>query len=120
MFVVARRSARRMGMTRQTLTFGPHAVLLCALILSGCSTLNFNDVEPEKYAHLDCPELNLLAESFRTETHEQIFADVSDLERRNTGTRDLGMSTERARPYEVEQARDRRSVAYVRREKGCL
>ncbi|MGB6229171.1 MAG: hypothetical protein WBF53_03475 [Litorimonas sp.] len=107
-------------MTRQTVATLIFSGAAAALLLGGCSTLNFNDAEPEKYAGFDCKELAVLAESFRPETQEQIFADVSDLERRNEGTRDLGTTTRRARPYEIEQARERRSIALARREKGCI
>lgn len=101
-------------MTRQIFTF----LLLSGIGLTGCSTLNFNDAEPEKYMGMDCEQLNMLAESYRSETQDILFDDVSDRERRNEAARDDGIR-ETARPYEVEQARERRSVALARRQKGC-
>lgn len=87
-------------------------------MLSACSTLNFNDAEPEKYMGMDCAALNQLAESYRTETQDLLFEDVNDLERRNESPRNAGLRSD-ARPYEIEQDRERRSVALARRQKGC-
>ncbi|GLQ20897.1 hypothetical protein ACFFUB_07920 [Algimonas porphyrae] len=105
-------------MTRQILTHLP-LVVLGGTLLSACSTVNFNDAEPEKYIGMECEQLDLLAESYRSETQDILFDDVSELERRNQSTRDNGARSD-ARPYEIEQERERRSVALARRQKGCL
>lgn len=91
---------------------------LALTCLTGCNTLNFNDAEPEKYMAFECEQLDQLAESYRPQTQELLFADVSDLERRNEGNRGSGLQTD-ARPYELEQERERRSIDLARRKKGC-
>ena len=66
----------------------------------------------------DCEQLNQLAESYRPQTQELLFADVSDLERRNEDSRASGNQAN-PRPYEAEQDRERRSIDLARRKKGC-
>jgi hypothetical protein len=106
-------------MTRQTFRRTLPAITFIALTLSGCGTLNFREADPEKYMGFECEALDQLAESYRPQTQDQIFADVSDLERRNEGNSNLGLRDD-ARPYEIEQDRERRSIALARRKKGCL
>ena len=96
----------------------PIILILSAILMTGCTTLDFNEADASLYEGYECEELNMLSEAYRGETQERIFADVSDLERRNAGNRNLG-SRDDARPYELEQDRQRRSIALARREKGC-
>ncbi len=96
------------------------SALLAAMVwLPACSTLKLNDAEPEKYMAYDCRQLFALAEAFRPETQAQLFADISDLERRNLGNRGSGLS-DNPRPYEIEQERERRSISLAMREKDCI
>lgn len=101
-------------MTWQSLT----GLSLALTLLTGCGTLNFKDAEPEKYMAFDCEQLDQLAESYRPQTQELLFADVSDLERRNEGNRGSGLQTN-APDYQLEQERERRSIDLARRKKGC-
>lgn len=80
--------------------------------------MNFKDAEPEKYMAFECEQLDQLAESYRPQTQELLFADVSDLERRNEGNRGSGLQTN-APDYQLEQERERRSIDLARRKKGC-
>jgi len=106
-------------MTRQTI--GRSALLMTAAIwLSSCSTLDFKDAEPEKYMGFDCEQLAQLSESYRDTAQNMVGADdISELERRNERNSSIGVRGN-ARPYEIEQARDQRSIALARRQKGCL
>jgi len=106
-------------MTRQTI--GRSALLMTAAIwLSGCSTLDFKDAEPEKYMGFDCEQLAQLSESYRDTPQDMLDTDdVSELERRNERNSSIGVRGN-ARPYEIEQARDQRSITLARRQKGCL
>ncbi|MGB6317902.1 MAG: hypothetical protein WBG08_04640 [Litorimonas sp.] len=106
-------------MKEQTITRQMLSLSALALLLSGCSTMDLNDAEPEKYMAYDCEQLFQLAEAYRPETQAQLFADVSDLERRNIGNRGSGL-LDRPRPYEIEQERERRSISLAMREKGCV
>ncbi|MEM7729029.1 MAG: hypothetical protein AAF311_07100 [Pseudomonadota bacterium] len=106
-------------MTRQIATRFTAFLSVGTLLLSGCSTLNLNEAEPEKYMAYECQQLFQLAEAYRPQTQEQIFADVSDLERRNLGNRGSGLS-DNPRPYEAEQQRERRSISLAMREKDCV
>ncbi|WP_298917080.1 hypothetical protein [uncultured Algimonas sp.] len=102
-------------MTWQTLS----PILIAAALLGGCKTLDFREADPEKYMAYDCEQLGQLAESFRPLTQEIVFADRSELERRNEGSRNVGLRDD-PRPYEVGQDRERRSIALARRKKGCM
>lgn len=93
-------------------------LFLSASLIGGCNTVDFREADASRYAGYECEELDLLSESYRRDTQEQIFADVSDLERRNEGNRNLGVRDD-ARPYELDIDRERRSIALARREKGC-
>ena len=86
--------------------------------VDSCSTIDFREADAALYEGYECEELNMLAEAYRGETQQEIFADVSDLERRNEGNRNLGVRDD-ARPYEIEQDRQRRSIALARRKQGC-
>ena len=93
-------------------------VALAAIGLTGCNTVELRDADPEKYMAFDCEQLFQLAESYRPQTQELLFADVSDLERRNEGNRASGLLAN-PRPYELEQDQERRSIDLARRKKGC-
>lgn len=80
--------------------------------------MTFREADPEKYMAFECEQLDQLAESYRPQTQELLFADVSDLERRNDGNRGSGLQSN-PRPYELEQDRERRSIDLARRKKGC-
>lgn len=87
---------------------------------SGCVTLDFKDAEPEKYMGYDCEQLAQLAESYRPLTQDYLFADdISERERMNERDNRVGVRDD-ARPYEIEQERDRRSIALARRQKDCI
>ena len=105
-------------MTGQSFRHSFSVMGLAALLLTGCSTLDFQDADPEKYMAFNCEQLFQLAESYRPQTQELLFADVSDLERRNEGNRASGVLAN-PRPYELEQDRERRSIDLARRKKGC-
>jgi hypothetical protein len=96
----------------------------CAVALSACGTIDFKDAEPERYASFDCEQLEQLAESYRPDYTTTLFSDSDDarFERRNESgaSRRLGETSNAQRPYEIEQERDRRSIALAQRQKGCI
>ncbi len=95
-----------------------------ALCLSACGTLDFKTPDPEKYAALDCEQLAQLSESYRP-THEAMLFDSMErdaFERNVESGRSQRLGKDRPgiqRPYEADQALDRRSIALARREKNC-
>ena len=97
---------------------------LCLPLVAGCSTLDFQDAKPERYAAFDCDELEQLAESYRPDYTANLFSDSEDarFERRNESgaSQRLGETSNAQRPYELRQERDRRSIALARRQKGCI
>ena len=105
----------------------PSKILLpmaCGLLLASCGTVDFKTAEPERYAALDCEQLAQLAESYRP-THEALLFDSMErdaFERNVESGRSQTLGKDRPgvqRPYEADWARDRRSIALARREKGC-
>lgn len=109
-----------MGMRWQSAIF----ISFTAMAFSACSTLDFNDAEPEKYMGFDCEQLDQLAESYRTQEQVQLFndGDISELERRNEVRDNVSLGEQyRGQPnYEVEWRRDQRSITLARRQKDCI
>lgn len=95
--------------------------LSLALSLGACASLDRAD--PGKYAAYECEELDALAESYRPDYTEQLFADsdITEFERNieSGGAQRAGDSTSVQRPYEARMAAERRSIAAARRLKKC-
>lgn len=94
-----------------------------ALLLTGCFTPNFEDAQPEKYAGLDCEQIDTISESYRATPQDLLLEeDPSELERTNARRDTSALWGQRAgdRPTNAREERDRRSIALARRQKGCL
>lgn len=98
-------------------------IISAAFALGGCLTPQFEDAQPEKYAGFDCEQLGQLSESYRATPQDLLLEDApSDRERINNSRNSSSLFGQRAgdRPTNAKDARDRRSIALARREKGCL
>lgn len=99
------------------------SLLTAPVLLVACSTLEFREAQPEKYAGFDCDELAQLSESYRPGPKAQLFDnDLSEIERNNPNdrVRRIGEPRPGATEFELEQARERRSISLARRQKGCI
>ena len=101
-----------------------HARLLLALpLLAACATPEIKGADASRYADYDCEQLDQLSESYRPDYSTVLFENTDEelFNRRvqSGASQPVGEETNLQRPYEAEQARDRRSIALARREKGC-
>ena len=93
-----------------------------AALMVGCASIG-PEADPGPFLAYECEELDALAETYRPDYTEQLFADsdITEFERQveSGASQRIGDNTSRKRPYEAKQAADRSAIAAARRQKKC-